>query len=62
MKVIVYLLHNVTHEFSVPTIEKGREYAHRIITEGLWVIVDPGVWEEYWPVHQIVKVVIREAE
>lgn len=61
MKVVVYLLHNVTHEFPVPTIQKGREYAHRVVTEGLWVISERGVREEYWPVHQIVKVVIVEA-
>jgi hypothetical protein len=55
----VYDVFNNVHEFSVRTKEAGREYAKRIITEGLWFI--DGNDEVFYPVHQIVKVKIVPA-
>lgn len=53
-KVKVYDIYNNTREFAVETVEMGREYAKRIITEGLWI--KEGMDEVFYPVHQIVKV------
>ncbi len=60
-EVIAYDTFNNTHRFEVDTLEKGREYAKRIITEGLWIKEDDG--EIFYPVHIIVKVkvVLRES-
>jgi hypothetical protein len=49
-----YDIYNNTHEFGVETKEAGREYAKRIITEGLWILKDD--CEVFYPVHQVVKV------
>ncbi len=54
-EVIAYDTFNNTHRFEVDTPEKGREYAKRIITEGLWFEEDDGS-EMFYPVHLIVKV------
>jgi hypothetical protein len=51
--VIVYDVFNNTHEWPVESIEKAREYAKRIIMEGLWYIDNDQ--EIFLPVHQIVK-------
>ena len=53
-KVVVYDIFNNKHEWTVETIEKGREYAKRIIMEGLWE--KQGEEEVFYPVHQIIKV------
>jgi hypothetical protein len=53
-----YDVFNNTHEFPVDTLEKGREYAKRIISEGLWVKESDG--ETFYPVHQVVKVRVFE--
>lgn len=56
-EVIVYDVYNNTHVFTVDTVEKGREYAKRIITEGLWV-KDNGD-ELFYPVKAIIKVKVK---
>ena len=52
----VYDIFNNTFEYLVPTKENGREYAKRIITEGLWR--KEGDLEIFYPVHEIVKVTV----
>ena len=59
-KVIVYDVFNNKHEWKVKTGDNGKEYAKRIITEGLWFI--DGNKDVFYPVHQIVKVVIEDEE
>ena len=51
-----YDIYNNVHKWTVIGIEKGREYAKRIIREGLWF--KEGDTEVFYPVHAIVKVVI----
>jgi hypothetical protein len=58
MKVKVYDIYNNVHTFSVESVEKGREYAKRIITEGLWFFENGD--EVFYPVHRIVKVTIEK--
>lgn len=57
-EVTVYDIYNNTHSFRVESKEKGREYAKRIITEGLWLAegehLEEG--EVFYPVHSVVKV------
>ena len=43
------------HIWEVDSMEKGREYAKRIVTEGLWLINSDNS-EVFFPVHQVVKV------
>jgi len=50
----VYDIYNNTHEWEVRDIEKAREYAKRIVVEGLWY--KDGDEEIFFPVHKIVKV------
>lgn len=57
-KVVAYTIFNTTYTFEVEGLRGAREYAKRIITEGLWWIEDTGE-EIFWPVPQIFKVVIR---
>jgi len=51
----VYTVYNTTREWSVESTDKGREYAKRIITEGLWYIEEDGT-EVFLPVHRVEKV------
>ena len=55
----VYLLNNNTYLFLVPTLERGKEYAKRIITEGFWKCEDNGT-HVFYPVHQVYKVKVME--
>lgn len=55
----VYDIFNNEHPFTVKDIAKGREYAKRIIMEGLWYI--DGDEEVFLPVHQIVKVKVTDS-
>jgi hypothetical protein len=57
-RVKVYDTFNNTHEWGVANRDKAREYAKRIITEGLWF--NDGDEEVFYPVHQVVKVKIGE--
>jgi hypothetical protein len=51
---------HTTIEFKVDSVNKAREYAKRIITEGLWHI--EGDTEIFIPVHNLVKVKIVPKE
>ena len=55
----VYTVWQTTVEFEVPTKDIAREYAKRIITEGLWNIEKDST-EVFVPVHNLVKVKIEE--
>lgn len=57
MIVTAYDVFNNEHDFPVESVQKGREYAKRIIMEGLWYI--DGEDEVFLPVHQLVKVKIH---
>lgn len=57
MIVTAYDIFNNEHDFPVKNLAKGREYAKRIIMEGLWYV--DGEDEVFLPVHQIVKVKVR---
>lgn len=61
-KVTVHDIFNNKHEWEVESREKGREYAKRIITEGLWFLDIEGEKEVFYPVHQIVKVELSKVE
>lgn len=50
----VYDIYNNIHEWKVDDIKKAREYAKRIIIEGLWYRDEEG--EVFFPVHRIIKV------
>lgn len=57
--VLVYMMSNNTHPFMVETMEHGREYAKRIITEGFWIketMSDDLELEVFYPPHQVFKV------
>jgi hypothetical protein len=58
----VYDVFNNTHEFVVESLDRAREYAKRIITEGLWLNLDEtgANYEVFYPVHEIVKVKINK--
>lgn len=58
IKVTVYDIYNNTHVWEVSTWEKAREYAKRIILEGLWY--KEGKDEIFMPVWEIIKVKIGE--
>ncbi len=58
-KVRVYDYFQNTHEWTVESIQKAREYAKRIVTEGLWYV--DGDEEVFLPVHQVFKVKIFPA-
>lgn len=63
-KVKVYDFYNNTREWVQPTKKKAREYAKRIITEGLWYKEEEGgvVVEVFLPVHRVVKVKVIPVE
>jgi len=52
-----YTVFNVTTKWKVDSMDKAREYAKRMITEGLWYSED-GENEVFLPVHQVQKVKI----
>lgn len=56
----VYDVFNNTRSFVVKDMAAGREYAKRIIMEGLWYIDDGA--EIFMPVHNIVKVKVEETK
>jgi len=58
-KVKAFDTFNNTHEWKVESEDKAREYAKRIITEGLWFL--DGNKQVFYPVHRVVKVVIEPA-
>lgn len=55
-----YTIFNTTRSWEVESQEKAREYAKRIIMEGLWYFDDNGN-EVFLPVHEVVKVKIYES-
>lgn len=58
--VIAYDVYHNTHKWTVASVEKAREYATRITTEGLWY--REGEEEIFLPVHSVLKVKIRPVE
>jgi hypothetical protein len=61
-KVVVYTVFNTKKTFEVDSREKAREYAMRIIREGLWFTEDEREQREvFYPVANVVKVVIVPA-
>ena len=59
VSVVAYDFWNNEHKFEVKSESKAREYAKRIITEGLWYTDDEGC-EIFLPVHNVVKVKITK--
>ena len=57
--VVVFDVFQNEHIFEVESMSKAREYAKRIITEGLWFIEPVTSHEVFYPVHQVVKVIIK---
>ena len=54
-----YTAWNTEHSWEVDDWDTAREYAKRMVTEGLWLRPDPDLRDEvFLPVHQIVKVKI----
>lgn len=56
--VIVYDFWHNKHEWTVDGESSAKEYAKRIITEGLW-FRDSEKGQTFLPVHQIIKVKIK---
>jgi len=59
-----YTIWNTTFEWTVVTVEKAREYAKRIVMEGLWYKVPGSLLdeEEFLPVDKVAKVRIGKVE
>jgi hypothetical protein len=60
-EVLVYTFSNNKHSWTVDTVPQAREYAKRIITEGLWISEGPDI-EVFYPPHQIFKVKVLKSE
>jgi hypothetical protein len=60
VRVTAYLFNQNTFSWDVESWEKGREYAKRIVTEGLWIAEDEE--EVFYPVHQVYKVKLQETD
>ena len=52
-----YTIWNTTHEWNVESLNKAREFAKRMIMEGLWYHVEET--EVFVPVVHIIKVTIK---
>ena len=55
-----YTIWNTTHEWEVESANKAREFAKRMIMEGLWYSTEKE--EVFVPVVQLVKVTVRPSD
>ena len=60
IKIFVYLQDGRVFDYEVCDAIKAREHAHRIINYGWRVLVNGNM--EYYPIHQIVKVVFPDPQ